>query len=895
MKIAFINIYGQSGLTYQKLFELENFIKVHSLDIVCLQETNISEDTFSECNYIYKNYIVIPNNNKSGYGTCTLVKKQFSVSNVIKDTGGRVLCLDIDDQLTVVNVYLPSGTDQKSKTERESVIDNIPNLLLYKKEAGILGGDFNSITDKKDSILHADQKMSKCFKKLVKLYDLSDAFRKLYPNKKQYSRYYIWKGASGATRIDRCYSWGNLDADEANYLTLSFSDHLAHVVQYQLSHEMCQKENPRKRAIYKIKHWLVKDIIFQDRIRKEFESWMEMKDHFSALNLWEEVVKPGIKQLAIQREREINLERNQELQALQLKLDFHLWKLKEDDLVNLTEKLANYENAKQNLNDFFQQRAKVILYQNRSEIFEMSDATKIYHYESLTNYIKQSHFNQIEVNEKIFDSKEEIEKVISEALEKTMSKNHTVDIENFEQLFSFDVPKISKNDNMLLTDKIKKSELKKALRKLRSKASPGIDSIPSGLYVSMFDLFAPLMLEVFNEIIQGQQPPASMRTSVVQYLNKPKKAKSIKLSDKRKISVLCTDFKCLEKIIAIRLKKVMSKFVSCSQFAIKPRKISNAISAARDLINYVSKNNIPMGFMSLDMEAAFDNLNMEYVYLCLTRYGFSSDAVNIFRNVYSEAMAMPYINGSMGRMIMDRTGNLRQGGCGSMEIFVVGVNPLLQLLEHKLKGVCLYSAPLQGPVKENEPPLTPLRKTERIIGFVDDACPVVTTREEFFIVDSCLKFFELSSGCKFHRNPTTQKCKITLFGSWKRRFKQDNIPLQFLQITDHLEISSVKLYENWRTSQRENGLKIVQKIKLVADRWKGGRFYDFLLRPHNVNTYLFSNIWYVASVIDLQLGHLDDIQKKGNQYIFRLFSQATECSKLLKKKRFGIGTCTCPL
>ena len=164
MKIAFINIYRQSGLTYQKLFELENFIKVHSLDIVCLQETNISEDTFSECNYIYKNYNVIPNNNKSGYGTCTLVKKQFSVSNVIKDTGGRVLCLDIDDQLTVVNVYLPSGTDQKSKTERESVIDNIPNLLLYKKEAGILGGDFNSITDKKDSILHADQKMSKCFK-----------------------------------------------------------------------------------------------------------------------------------------------------------------------------------------------------------------------------------------------------------------------------------------------------------------------------------------------------------------------------------------------------------------------------------------------------------------------------------------------------------------------------------------------------------------------------------------------------------------------------------------------------------------------------------------------------------------------------------------------------------
>ena len=100
----------------------------------------------------------------------------------------------------------------------------------------------------------------------------------------------------------------------------------------------------------------------------------------------------------------------------------------------------------------------------------------------------------------------------------------------------------------------------------------------------------------------------------------------------------------------------------------------------------------------------------------------------------------------------------------------------------------------------------------------------------------------------------------------------------------------VKLYENWRTSQRENGLKIVQKIKLVADRWKGGRFYDFLLRPHNVNTYLFSNIWYVASVIDLQLGHLDDIQKKGNQYIYSdCFLKPQSVANYLKRKDLGLG------
>ena len=57
LKVAFINMYGQSGLTQQKLLELENFIQKNKLDIVCLTETNISESTFMECNYIYKNFV----------------------------------------------------------------------------------------------------------------------------------------------------------------------------------------------------------------------------------------------------------------------------------------------------------------------------------------------------------------------------------------------------------------------------------------------------------------------------------------------------------------------------------------------------------------------------------------------------------------------------------------------------------------------------------------------------------------------------------------------------------------------------------------------------------------------------------------------------------------------
>ena len=128
-------------------------------------------------------------------------------------------------------------------------------------------------------------------------------------------------------------------------------------------------------------------------------------------------------------------------------------------------------------------------------------------------------------------------------------------------------------------------ELKKAIKQLNSKASPGMDGIPSTLYEKLADVFTPYMLEVFNFIIRGEDKPTeTMRTSTVQFLSKPKKANSIKLTDKRKISVLCTDFKCLETVLANRLNSAMPQFISDSQFASKPRKIHQGISAPRDLV-----------------------------------------------------------------------------------------------------------------------------------------------------------------------------------------------------------------------------------------------------------------------------------------------------------------------
>ena len=160
----------------------------------------------------------------------------------------------------------------------------------------------NSIVDKRDAINYPEQKMSKCFKKLINIYKMSDSYRYMYPHSKQFSRYYVWKGKEGATRIDRCYSWGNINVQEAEYLAVSFSDHLAHVVTFTTP-AVKKKNESRRRALYKIKHFVVEDDLFQKSVRVSLQEWLLIKNGLTPTFWWENVVKPEIKTLALSREK----------------------------------------------------------------------------------------------------------------------------------------------------------------------------------------------------------------------------------------------------------------------------------------------------------------------------------------------------------------------------------------------------------------------------------------------------------------------------------------------------------------------------------------------------------------------------------------------------------------
>ena len=203
--ISYLNLRGQTGLPVEKQFQVENFIKENHCDILHLQEAQIDEDTFSECNYIANNYSLISNNAENKYGTASIVKNDLIVENVMCDTKGRVLIFAIAG-VTFGNLYLPSGTDAVSISSREThFAEIIPQIMVNRKTLGCIGGDLNCITSKQDATKNPEAKMSPSLKRLEKVFGWVDSFRHLYPGAPTFSRYYESRGVSGATRIDRQY------------------------------------------------------------------------------------------------------------------------------------------------------------------------------------------------------------------------------------------------------------------------------------------------------------------------------------------------------------------------------------------------------------------------------------------------------------------------------------------------------------------------------------------------------------------------------------------------------------------------------------------------------------------------------------------------------------------
>ena len=182
--------------------------------------------------------------------------------------------------------------------------------------------------------------------------------------------------------------------------------------------------------------------------------------------------------------------------------------------------------------------------------------------------------------------------------------------------------------------------------------------------------------------------------------NKPgKKAKSLLISDRRKLSLLNADFKLMTGIEAARIRKTMSRTVSPLQLVTGGEKrISHGVAMARDAIYAAGKSKSRCGILDTDLVAAFCNMVSPWCYQVMSKKGLCDEVLNQYRNLYDDNFSVVVVNNLQGKCVKNTRQSIRQGDKFAMELFSFGMDPILGYLEKRLQRIIIHSIPVHGPV-----------------------------------------------------------------------------------------------------------------------------------------------------------------------------------------------------
>ena len=870
--VGFLNIRGQSKLYIEKQLQIEEFLKRYKCDILNLQEVNIDHETFSNCHSISSNYNILQNNSITQYGTASLVKNDLVVENIRCDSEGRALIFDVNE-MTFANLYFHSGTDANARSGREKICSEIlPNLLINSKESGCAGGDLNCIVDRKDATKNPGSKLSKCLLRLVKLRNWRDSFRVLHPTSLTFSRFYENSRAEGASRIDRCYSFGDLEVKKAFYVPIAFSDHFAHVVEYLVPEKLKYLVSPKCRPSFRIQAEVIKDEVFKERLAASIQMWdrvREFNDNISGsatLSWWEQLVKPGIRKLALERTKEMYTCRKEVLNLLLIRQAYLTRKLQH----GLTNKLGELKEVHLLIEAWYQKESQKVQFQSRVDEFQHNEKTTLYHHELLKKTIRKSSILKLQTDNGTLEGHEACANFLEKTVEDLLM--HTADLDMVAQETLLKEVKVvfTEQDNKKFLTPPTKEKVRKVLCDSNLLAAPGTDGIPALLYKEHWDLIGDQLSAVMLEIFQCNSPPSSMLTSLMVFGAKPKKPGSLLPKDKRRISLLNSDFKIASGLEASLLKSVATHTLSPLQLvAGDDRRIHHGINSARNAINAAGRVGHPgCGILDTDLIAAFDWLCLDWTYKVLEKKGLSRQVILRLKNLYSNSVSIVVVNNIQGKTVSNIRGSLRQGDLPSMHLFCYGIDPLLIYLEKRLQGIVIASTPVEGPVQFLTPPLQPFEERYKVIGYADDVKPAITTMEEFMLVDKAMALFEKASGCKLHRDPANKKCKFLPLARWRGTLQQEDIPCNYMTISDHLEMVGVELRATWTQTRKANGDIVQKRVADTVKLWKTGKFMHLSLRSWSLNIYCFSKVFFRTHSVDLRELDYSKITSSAKSWLY---------------------------
>ena len=349
----------------------------------------------------------------------------------------------------------------------------------------------------------------------------------------------------------------------------------------------------------------------------------------------------------------------------------------------------------------------------------------------------------------------------------------------------------------------------------------------------------------------------------------PKKNKDSRIiANMRPITLLNTDYKLLEKVLALRLRPTLETLINQDQKGfMQNRNISCNIRRILDIIDYAEEENLPGIIVSLDFEKCFDRIDTEALIEALKYFGYGENFCAWTGLLYKQAKACVINNGHMSEYFSVERGT-KQGGPTSAYYFLI----LAEVLAIELRK---NSAIIGVNIEE----------LNKIFGqFADDMdCYIFGGEESLRAVFQTISEFESNSGFKINYNKTT----IYRVGSIKRSNAKMYCAHNAMWTKEPINILGVNISVNPTENFDLNYNSVINKSESVITCWKN-RGLSLIGKIMIINSLIVSLFVYKMSVLTLMPKNIvTKINDMIRRFIWNDKKQKIPLNQLQKNKDDG--------
>ena len=184
------------------------------------------------------------------------------------------------------------------------------------------------------------------------------------------------------------------------------------------------------------------------------------------------LVKPGIKKIGIERAKEINKEKKEELNLLLLRQVYLVRKIQ----LKQMDRLGELKTVHNLIESWYKRESEKIQHQSRVTEFQESEKTSIYHHEVHKKTIKKASILQLMTEGGLLEGHEACAAFLEKTVEELLLHPAKLDSAAQQALLDEVVPVFTMQDNQKLLTPPSSKSVYKTLSRANLNAAPGTDS-----------------------------------------------------------------------------------------------------------------------------------------------------------------------------------------------------------------------------------------------------------------------------------------------------------------------------------------------------------------------------------------------------------------------------------